>query len=122
MNNEHHSAPITYHEAPIRHCSGENVDGINAASDELEIIPYLYFAGLIGLSTVTAFFAYTFGLGRLPASIAGILAMAEIAFVSVYAYFLLSERMVLTQITGTILVIVGVVILFRRRQKAPRKV
>ena len=48
--------------------------------------------------------------------------MAEIAFVSVYAYFLLSERMVLTQITGTILVIVGVVILFRRRQKAPRKV
>jgi drug/metabolite transporter (DMT)-like permease len=85
-------------------------------------VTYLYFAGLIGLSTVTAFFAYTFGLGRLPASIAGILAMSEIAFVSVYAYFLLSERMVLTQITGTILVIVGVVILFRRRQKAPRKV
>jgi len=85
-------------------------------------VTYLYFAGLIFLATLGGFISYTFGLGRLPASIASILAMAEIAFVSLYAYFLLDERMLLTQITGTILVIVGVVILFRRRKRAPQKI
>jgi drug/metabolite transporter (DMT)-like permease len=45
----------------------------------------LWFAGLILLATITAFSIYTFGLGRLPASVATILAMSEIAFVAVYA-------------------------------------
>jgi drug/metabolite transporter (DMT)-like permease len=79
-------------------------------------ITYVYFAGLILGATLGGFVNYTFGLGRLPASVAGILAMSEIAFVGVYAYALLNERMGLTQIVGTILVIGGVLILFRRKR------
>lgn len=81
-------------------------------------ISYLWFAGLIFGATLGGFVTYLFSLGRLQASIASILAMSEIAFVAVYAYFLLGERMTLTQIVGTVLVIIGVVILFRRRKKA----
>jgi drug/metabolite transporter (DMT)-like permease len=85
-------------------------------------VTYLYFAGLIFVATLGGFVTYTFGLGRLPASVASILAMSEIAFVGLYAYFLLNERLLVTQIIGTILVIVGVVILFRRRKRAPKKI
>jgi drug/metabolite transporter (DMT)-like permease len=85
-------------------------------------VTYLYFAGLIFVATLGGFVTYTFGLGRLPASVASILAMSEIAFVGLYAYFLLNERMLVTQIIGTVLVIVGVVILFRRRKRSPRKI
>jgi drug/metabolite transporter (DMT)-like permease len=81
-------------------------------------ITYLWFAGLIFMATLGGFVTYLFSLGRLQASVASILAMSEIAFVAVYAYFLLGERMTLTQILGTVLVIGGVVILFRRRRKA----
>lgn len=85
-------------------------------------ITYLWFAGLIFGATLGGFVTYLFSLGRLQASVASILAMSEIAFVAVYAYFLLGERMTLTQIVGTILVVSGVVILFRRRKRPARKV
>ncbi len=71
----------------------------------------LWFAGLLALPTIAGFASYTFALGHLPASVATILAMAEIVFVNVYAYFLLSERLSVTQIFGTVLVVVGVVLL-----------
>lgn len=71
----------------------------------------LWFAGLISVATLLAFLLYTFALGRLQASVAGILAMAEIPIVAVYAYFLLNERMSLDQIVGAALVIAGVVML-----------
>ncbi len=71
----------------------------------------LWFAGLIGVATLLAFLLYTFALGRLQASVAGILAMAEIPIVAVYAYFLLNERMSLDQVIGATLVIAGVVML-----------
>ncbi|HSJ56571.1 MAG TPA: DMT family transporter, partial [Anaerolineae bacterium] len=45
----------------------------------------LWFAALISLATIAPFTAYTFALGKLPASVASILAMSEIAFVAVYA-------------------------------------
>lgn len=80
-------------------------------------VTYLYFAGLIFIATMGGFVNYTFGLGRLPASVASILAMSEIAFVAVYAYILLDERMDFMQIVGTILVIIGVMILFRRKRR-----
>lgn len=78
---------------------------------------WIWFAGLIGVATIMGFSAYTFGLGRLPASVASILAMSEIAFVTVYAYFLLGERLTASQIVGAFLVISGVLLLTWRRRR-----
>ena len=71
----------------------------------------LWFAGLIGVATILAFISYTFALGRLQASVASILAMAEIPIVALYAYFLLGDTMSFDQITGAALVILGVLML-----------
>jgi drug/metabolite transporter, DME family len=76
-----------------------------------------WFAALILVSTILSFASYTFALGRLPASVASILAMSEIAFVAVYAYFLLGERLTSSQILGAALVIGGVLLLSWRRRK-----
>jgi drug/metabolite transporter (DMT)-like permease len=76
----------------------------------------LWFAGLIVVSTITAFSMYTFALGRLPASVVSILAMSEIAFVAVYAYFLLDEQLTASQILGAVLVVGGVLLLSWRRR------
>jgi drug/metabolite transporter (DMT)-like permease len=80
---------------------------------------WVWFAGLIGVATILAFSSYTFGLGRLPASVASILAMSEIAFVAVYAYVLLGERLTVSQILGALLVSSGVLLLTRRQVKTP---
>jgi len=77
---------------------------------------FLQFAGLIGISTATAFFAYTFGLGRLPAGIATILVMSEIAFAVLYARLFLGEVLTNLEVVGALLVGMGVVVL-----AAPRK-
>jgi drug/metabolite transporter (DMT)-like permease len=76
-----------------------------------------WFAALIGLSTIAPFLAFTFGLGRLPASAASILAMTEIPFVAAYAYFLLDEVMTGDQILGAVLVVGGVLLLSGRRRQ-----
>jgi DME family drug/metabolite transporter len=78
----------------------------------------LWFVCFILLATITSFSVYTYGLGRLPASVATILAMSEIAFVAVYAYVLLGERLTVTQILGAALVVSGVLMLSWRRRKA----
>jgi drug/metabolite transporter (DMT)-like permease len=78
---------------------------------------FLWYAGLISVATIFAFSLYTFALGRLQASVASILAMAEIPIVAVYAYFLLGDRMKLDQIIGAVLVIAGVVMLSWPRRK-----
>jgi drug/metabolite transporter (DMT)-like permease len=75
----------------------------------------LWFAGLISLAGIIPFSMYTFALGRLPASVATILAMSEIIFAPVYAYFLLGERLKAGQILGAILIVGGVLILAWRR-------
>ncbi|MBT8364020.1 MAG: DMT family transporter [Deltaproteobacteria bacterium] len=80
----------------------------------IQPITWLWFAGLIGLSTLSAFFLYAVGIGRLPAGIASILLMSEIAFAVFYAYLLLKERLAFTQIAGSILVVIGVLQLFRK--------
>lgn len=72
---------------------------------------WLWFAGLIGISTIAGFAIFMYGLGRLPASVASILAMTEIAFATLYAYLFLGERLTPSQMLGTALVIVGVVVL-----------
>jgi len=71
----------------------------------------LWFAALIGLSTIVSFSSYTWALGHLPASVASILVMSEIAFVAVYAVVLLGERLTPSQILGAILVLGGVLLL-----------
>ena len=83
----------------------------------------LWFAALIGLSTLVPFSLYIFALGRLPASVASILAMSEIAFVAVYAYVLLGERMTSSQILGAMLVVGGVLLLswYRWRTRDERR-
>lgn len=74
----------------------------------------LYFIGLIGVATIGGFSIYTFALGRLQASVATILAMAEIPIVAVYAYALLWERLAGEQVFGAVLVVSGVLMLYRR--------
>jgi len=71
----------------------------------------LWFAGLIAVATLVPFSVYTFALGRLPASVATVLATSEIAFVAVYAYVLLGERLTTSQICGAVLVVGGVLLL-----------
>jgi drug/metabolite transporter (DMT)-like permease len=75
----------------------------------------LYFVGLIGVATLGGFSIYTFAVGRLEASVATILAMAEIPIVALYAYVLLGERMALDQVFGAVLVAAGVLLLSWRR-------
>jgi drug/metabolite transporter (DMT)-like permease len=84
------------------------------------LVTYFWFAGLIGIATLTGFAAYTFGLGRLPASVTSILAMTEIAFVVVFAYLLLGEWMTVSQLVGAVMVVGGVMLLIWRRRKARR--
>lgn len=77
---------------------------------------WIWFAGLIAIPTVAGFLLYTFALGQLPVSVSTILAMSEIAFVSIYAYILLDERLTVSQVIGTVLVVTGVVLLSWTRQ------
>jgi Cys-tRNA(Pro) deacylase len=79
---------------------------------------WLWFVGLIAIATTIPFSIYTFALGRLPASVASILAMSEIAFVAVYAYVLLGERLTASQIIGAALVVGGVLVLSWHRWQA----
>ena len=72
---------------------------------------WLWFAALLALGTIIPFTSYTFALSRLPASVAGILAMTEIPFAAVYAYLLLGERFTSTHFFGAILVVLGVLLL-----------
>jgi len=80
----------------------------------IQPITWLWFGGLIGLSTLSAFFLYAVGIGRLQAGIASILLMSEIAFAVCYAYLLLKERLAFSQIAGSVLVVIGVLQLFRK--------
>ena len=77
----------------------------------------LWFAGLIFLGTLFPFFSYTFALGRLPASVAVILAMTEIPIVAVYAYLILGEQFTATQTLGAALVVTGVLLLIQRKKR-----
>lgn len=88
--------------------------------ESIPTISYLWFAGLIGVSTVGGFFLFTFALGRLPAGIAALLVMSEIAFALTYARFILGEILTPLEIAGSLLVVTGVILLLApSRQPAP---
>jgi drug/metabolite transporter (DMT)-like permease len=82
---------------------------------------WIWFAGLILVSTTLPFVIYTFGLGKLPASVATILAMTEIPIVAVYSYLLLGESLTGDQVVGAVLVIGGVLLLSWRRPRRARR-
>jgi drug/metabolite transporter (DMT)-like permease len=73
---------------------------------------WLWFAGLVGLSTVGGFLVYTFGLGRLSAGVVTIVAMSEIVFSAVLAYIYLNETLTLTETVGALVIIAGIACLF----------
>jgi drug/metabolite transporter (DMT)-like permease len=77
-------------------------------------ISLLWFGGLTGISTVFAFFAFTYSMGRLPAGIASILVMSEIAFAVFYARLFLDEMLSMMEIVGALVVVAGVIILVAR--------
>lgn len=76
----------------------------------------LRFAGLIGLSTLLPFLVYTWTLRRMPASVATILAMAEIPAAALYAHLWLDEQMAPSQVLGAALVVLGVALLVGRSE------
>jgi drug/metabolite transporter, DME family len=69
---------------------------------------YLWFAGLIVIATAAGFILFTFALGRLPASVATILVMSEIAYGVTYAHFILGEILSVGDIAGAFLIVAGV--------------
>ncbi len=85
-------------------------------------ISFLWFGGLVIISTVFAFFIFTFALGRLPAGIVSILVMSEIAFAVAYARVFLNETLSLVEILGALVVVTGVIILLATgARSAPTK-
>jgi len=81
---------------------------------------YLWFAGLICISTAAGFLAFIFALGRLPAGVATNLAMAEIVFAVAYAYTVFNESMSRIDIIGAILIMSGVLLTAAQRDRIPR--
>lgn len=75
-------------------------------------IAWIWFSGLILVSTIAGFSIYVFALGHLQASVASILAMSEIVFVAIYAFILLDEHLTTSQILGAALVMGSVLFLF----------
>ena len=77
----------------------------------------LAFVAFVAFSTFTSFTVYLMGLKCIQASVASILAMSEILFACVYAWFLLGERLAPVQVSGTILVVIGVIWLSWKQNK-----
>lgn len=71
------------------------------------ILPYV---GLVLLTTIGGFGLYTLGLRGLQASVAAITATTEIPFAAFLAYHLLDERLSPAQVTGSLLVAGGVIL------------
>ena len=71
-------------------------------------IAYLWFTGLICISTAAGFLAFIFALGRLPAGTATLLIMTEIVFAVGFAYVILNETLSKTDIVGALLIMMGV--------------
>ena len=82
------------------------------------------FAGFVLVPTLGGFGSYTFGLPHLQASVAAIIATAEVLFAAIVAYFALGERLDTWQLLGMALVVVGVVLVSlprRWRLRRPRR-
>lgn len=70
-----------------------------------------YFLGMVLLTTIGGFALYTLALRRLQASVAAIVATAEVPFAMIISYLVLDERLDAWQVGGALLVIAGVMLL-----------
>jgi len=66
---------------------------------------------LAAVPTVAGFGLYNVSLGYLPSSVANLVVTAEPAFTALFAYILLGERLNAVQISGSLLILAGVVFL-----------
>ena len=73
---------------------------------------WLWFAGLVGVSTVGGFLIYVFGLGRLSAGVVTIVAMSEIVFSAILAHIFLDEKLTIIEIMGALVIVAGILFLF----------
>lgn len=87
-------------------------------------ITIAYFIGMVLLTTIAGFGFYTYSLRTLQASVAAIVATAEVPFATILSYIILRERLDVWQVVGGLLVIAGVVVLSwpQRRLKTRAKV
>ncbi|MBI5578132.1 MAG: DMT family transporter, partial [Deltaproteobacteria bacterium] len=69
---------------------------------------WLWFVGLVGLSTVGGFLIYIFGLGRLSAGVVTIVAMSEIVFSAILAYIFLDEKLTFIETIGALVIVAGI--------------
>jgi len=72
--------------------------------------PVAAFIALVLITTIAGYAFYAMALRYLQASVASIIALVEVPFATVFAYFLLGERMNLTQILGAVAVLAGVLL------------
>jgi DME family drug/metabolite transporter len=72
---------------------------------------WVWFGALVLLATIAPFGAYLAGLGRLPVSVASILAASEVVFGSVIGYLIFGEQLQALQIVGAGLVMGGVILI-----------
>lgn len=71
----------------------------------------LHYAGLILFTTLAGFGLYTAALHRLQASVAAIVANAEVPFAAILAYLFLGERLDSWQMVGAVLIIIAVILI-----------
>ncbi|HSM57135.1 MAG TPA: DMT family transporter [Candidatus Sulfomarinibacteraceae bacterium] len=83
-------------------------DGFTAPHTALGVA---YFAGMVLITTIGGFALYTLALSRLQASVAAIVATAEVPFAAIVSYVTLGERLDVWQVAGGLLVISGVILL-----------
>jgi drug/metabolite transporter (DMT)-like permease len=72
------------------------------------ILPWML--GFVLMSTILGFGLYTKALTLLPASVAAIIATAEILSASIFSAIFLGDRLGIWQIVGAVLIIIGVVL------------
>lgn len=80
-------------------------------------VGWLLLLGLAVGPTVGGFGLYTVSLGYLPASVANIINTLEPAFTVMWAYLFLSERFSPLQLSGSVLILLGVVALRLGREQ-----
>lgn len=80
---------------------------------------WLAFAALVLITTIGGYALYFSGLRRLPASVASIVAMAEVPLSAVWSYLFLGERLDLLQVLGALAVVSGVLLLSLRLRPRP---
>jgi len=61
--------------------------------------------------TVLGFVLYNVSLSLLPSSVANLIVTLECVFTAVVAYLLLGERLTVTQIAGSVMILAAVVLL-----------